>query len=241
MSTARNHSADGWRAARRRLSRIDPVLGGVIRATGPCTLVPSFTGAPFNHLTHAIAHQQLNGTAAKTILKRFLAIYGDAEHPTPEQVLTTDPRHLRAAGLSLGKIAAIRDLAAKVLDGTVPQVGIDLETLSDQEIIARLTAVRGIGPWTVQMMLMFQLGRVDVLPVDDFGVRQGFMLAYGLRSMPHPKALAIFAERWAPWRSIASWYLWRAVDLHREQRLPTPPQPPPWVRKPPKRRPRAKK
>jgi DNA-3-methyladenine glycosylase II len=236
MTASRRHSADGWRAARRRLCSIDPVLAGVIRATGPCTLVPGFTGAPFNHLTHAIAHQQLNGTAAKTILKRFLAIYGDAEHPTPEQVLTTDPRRLRAAGLSLGKIAAIRDLAAKVLDGTVPSRGIDLESLSDQEIIERLTAVRGIGPWTVQMMLMFQLGRVDVLPVDDFGVRQGFMLAYGLRSMPHPKAFAIFAERWAPWRSIASWYMWRAVDLHREQRLPTPPQPPPRVRKPAKRR-----
>ena len=144
-----------------------------------------------------------------------------------------NPAHFKSAGVFIH--------LAKVLDGTVPTRGADLESLSDQEIIARLTAVRGIGPWTVQMMLMFQLGRVDVLPVDDFGVRQGFMLAYGLRSMPHPQALAVFAERWAPWRSIASWYLWRAVDLHREQRLPAPPQPPPRVRKPPKRRPRAKK
>ena len=144
MSVSHDHSADGWRAARRRLSSVDPVLGGVIRATGPCTLIPGFTGAPFNHLTHAIAHQQLNGTAAKTILKRFLAIYGDAEHPTPEQVLTTDPRRLRAAGLSLGKIAAIRDLAARVLDGTVPTRGADLESLSDQEIIERLTTVRNV-------------------------------------------------------------------------------------------------
>lgn len=236
MSPGRDHSADRWRNARRRLGAADPVLAGIIRAYGPCTLEPGFSGAPFYHLTHAIAHQQLNGTAAKTILKRFLALFGDAVHPTPEQVLAANPRHLRGAGLSLGKIAAIRDLAAKVQNGTVPAHGADLQLLADQEIIDRLTAVRGIGPWTVQMMLMFQLGRPDVLPVDDFGVRQGFMLAYGLRSMPHPKALAIYGERWAPWRSIASWYLWRAVDLHRDKRLPAAPQPPPRIRKPARRR-----
>jgi DNA-3-methyladenine glycosylase II len=229
----------GWSSARRRLSDVDPVMAGIIRSFGPCRLEPEFPSPPFTHLTHAIAHQQLNGTAAKTILARFHALYPAADTPSPQNVLATDTARLRAVGLSSGKVAAIRDLAAKVLDGTVPRSGADLQTLTDEEIIERLTAVRGIGPWTVQMMLMFQLGRPDVLPVDDFGVRQGFMLAYGLRSMPHPKALAIFGERWAPWRSIAAWYLWRAVELHREQRLPAPPKPPPRVRRPPRRRRRA--
>lgn len=231
-----NHAALGWRRARRALSSGDPVLGAVIRAAGPCTLAPAFTGSPFSHLTHAITHQQLNGTAAKTILSRFLALYPDQQHPTPTQVLATNDRRLRAVGLSRGKIAAIRDLADKTIAGIVPDSPEVLNALTDSEIIARLTAVRGIGPWTVQMMLMFQLGRPDVLPIDDFGVRKGLQLAYGLRSMPHPRALAIFGERWAPWRSVAAWYLWRAVDLHREQRLPLAPQPPPRIRKPAKKR-----
>lgn len=230
--SAAEHSANGWRRARRLLSRRDPVLGAVIRATGPCTMMPSFPGSSFDHLTHAITHQQLNGTAAKTILKRFLALYPDVPHPTPAQVLATNSNKLRAVGLSHGKIAAIRDLAAKTIDGTVPESPLELTELPDEAIVARLTAVRGIGPWTVQMMLMFQLGRPDVLPIDDFGVRKGFQLAYGLRSMPHPKALAVFGARWAPWRSIAAWYMWRAMELHRDRRLPPPPQPPPRVRRP---------
>ncbi len=241
MKPATDPAANGWRNARRRLSVADPVLAAVIKAVGPCTLAPSFSGTPFSHLTHAIAHQQLNGTAANTILQRFLALYPQAAHPQPEQVLATDPAQLRGAGLSRGKIAAIFDLAARTLDGTVPANGTQLLSLSNEEIIDRLTQVRGIGPWTVQMMLMFQLGRPDVLPIDDFGVRSGFRLAYGLRTMPHPSALAGFGERWAPWRSVASWYLWRAVDLHREKKLPAAPKPPPRIRKPTQRRRLARK
>lgn len=236
MTAALDPAANGWRGARRRLSAADPVMAGVIAAAGPCRLVPHFSGTPFSHLIHAITHQQLNGTAANTILTRFLALYPDAPHPEPGQVLATDPQRLRSVGLSRGKIAAIRDLAEKTLDGTVPVDAGHFVALDNDAIVARLTQVRGIGPWTVQMMLMFQLGRHDVLPRDDFGVRNGFMLAYGLRKMPQPGALAVFAERWAPWRSIASWYLWRAVDLHRADRLPAAPKPPPRMRKPARRR-----
>jgi hypothetical protein len=128
---------------------------------------------------------------------------------------------LRAVGFSFSKIAALKDLATKTVAGIVPDRN-TLMDLEDAEIIARLTEVRGIGRWTVEMLLMFQLGRPDVLPVDDFGVRNGFRLAYGLRKMPAPKALAAYGERWAPHRSAAAWYLWRAVELKRAGSLPEP-------------------
>jgi DNA-3-methyladenine glycosylase II len=136
-------------------------------------------------------------------------------------VLQTPDERLRAVGLSFAKIASIKDLARKTLDGVVPPYEI-LHTLADDEIVARLTQVRGIGRWTVQMLLMFRLGRPDILPVDDFGVCNGFRLAYGLRGMPKPRALAEFGARWAPYRSVAAWYLWRAVDLHKAGKLPAP-------------------
>ena len=139
-------------------------------------------------------------------------------------MLDTPDDKLRAVGLSFAKIASIKDLARKTLDGVVPPSEI-LHTLADDEIIERLTQVRGIGRWTVEMMLMSRLGRPDVLPIDDFGVRNGFRLAYGLRGMPTPRALAEFGARWAPYRSVAAWYLWRAVDLHRAGKLPAPATP----------------
>lgn len=144
--------------------------------------------------------------------------------PTPQQVLAAPESTLRAAGFSFAKIASLRDLAAKTLDGTVPDHE-TLDALDDETIIERLTHVRGIGRWTVEMMLIFQLGRQDVLPVDDFGVRNGFRLAYGLRKMPAPKPLAAYGERWGPYRSAAAWYLWRAVELHRDGKLPPPHEP----------------
>lgn len=204
------------------LTSVDPVMGGVIKATGEYALEANLEGTPFLALARAIAHQQLNGTAANTILKRFIGSVGtDGAFPTPQQVLDAPEATLRAAGFSFAKIASLRDLATKTLEGIVP----DRETLvalSNDEIVERLTQVRGIGRWTVEMMLMFQLGRPDILPVDDFGVRNGFRLAYGMRKMPHPKALAAFGERWAPHRSAAAWFLWRAVELHRAGTLPVP-------------------
>jgi DNA-3-methyladenine glycosylase II len=207
------------------LTTVDPVMAGVIKATGEYGMTANLEGTPFLALARAIAHQQLNGTAANTILNRFINTVGtNGEFPTPQQVLDAPEATLRAAGFSFAKIASLRDLAAKTIEGVVP----DRETLlllSNDEIVERLTQVRGIGRWTVEMMLMFQLGRPDILPIDDFGVRNGFRLAYGLRKMPHPKALALFGERWSPHRSAAAWYLWRAVELHKAGTLPVPTEP----------------
>ena len=207
------------------LTSVDHVMGGVIAASGALAMEANLEGAPFLALARAIAHQQLNGTAANTILKRFVDTVGtNGQFPTPQQVLDAPQTTLRAAGFSFAKIASLRDLATKTIEGIVPDRD-TLLALGNDEIVERLTTVRGIGRWTVEMMLMFQLGRPDILPVDDFGVRNGFRLAYGLRKMPHPKALALFGERWSPHRSAAAWYLWRVVELHRAGTLPKPKEP----------------
>lgn len=212
-------------AFKRRLAKVDPVLANVMRAAGKFTHVPNAEHTPFHALARAIAHQQLNGIAAETIFGRFCGLYattqGEAALLEARLVLDTPDDKLRAVGLSFAKIAGIKDLARKTLDGVVPPYEI-LHTLADEEIIERLTQVRGIGRWTVEMLLMFRLGRPDVLPIDDYGVRNGFRLAYGLRGLPTPRALAEFGARWAPYRSVAAWYLWRAVDLHKVGKLPAP-------------------
>jgi DNA-3-methyladenine glycosylase II len=205
------------------LSAADPVLAGLIRAVGPCSLEPPSECHPFQALAQAIAHQQLNGIAANTILKRFIEGCGRGAFPTPQMVLAASARSLRAAGFSFAKVAALRDLADKTLAALVPEAAV-LLTLGDEEIVTRLTQVRGIGRWTVEMMLMFRLGRPDVLPVDDFGVRSGFRAAYGLRKLPRPQVLAAWGERWRPYRSTAAWYLWRALELERAGQLPPPAQ-----------------
>lgn len=210
-------------AFKRRLAKVDPVLANLMRAAGKFTHVPNAQHTPFHALARAIAHQQLNGIAAESIFGRFTGLYSTALLEA-EMVIATPDDKLRAVGLSFAKIASIKDLAAKTIAGTVPPYEI-LHTLESEEIIGRLTQVRGIGRWTVEMMLMSRLGRPDVLPIDDFGVRNGFRLAYGLRGMPTPRALAEFGARWAPFRSVAAWYLWRAVDLHRAGKLPTPATP----------------
>src|SRR6516225_7156488 len=203
------------------LARADPVLGGLIRAVGPCRLAPEGDCHPFQTLARAIAHQQLNGTAANTILGRLVDSCGAGSFPTPEQVLRAPAESLRAAGFSFAKVAALRDLAEKTLAAVVPDAATLLQ-LSDEEIVTRLTQVRGIGRWTVEMLLVFQLGRPDVLPVDDFGVRSGFQAAYGLSRMPRPRVLAAWGERWKPYRTTAAWYLWRALELKRAGTLPAP-------------------
>jgi DNA-3-methyladenine glycosylase II len=219
-------TAAEFAAFRRWLAKVDPVLAGLIRAVGRFTHTPNADHTPFHALARAIAHQQLNGTAAESIFGRFVNLYAKdgaaAALLEAELVLETPDEKLRAVGLSFAKIASIKDLAAKTIAGTVPPYEI-LHTLADDEIIERLTQVRGIGRWTVEMLLMFRLGRPDILPIDDFGVRNGFRLAYGLRGMPTPRALAEYGARWAPYRSVAAWYLWRAVDLHKAGKLPAPP------------------
>ncbi len=203
--------------ARRHLSG-DPVMRRLMRLAGPCTIKPVRGRTPYEALLRAVAHQQLTGKAAGTILGRFFALYGDGRLPAPEELLATPDDALRAAGFSRAKAASLKDIAAKTLDGTIPDRR-RLARLSSEAIIERLTAVRGIGRWSVEMFLMFTLARPDVLPVDDYGIRNGYRLAYRKRSLPSAKALDDFGRRWAPYRTTASWYLWRAVDLSREGRL----------------------
>ena len=201
----------------KHLSKSDPVLRRIIRAHGACDLVPEKSRSPFQSLAQAIAHQQLNGTVAQTILGRFIKLFPGRKFPRPEDLASVSDEAIRAAGFSFAKIAALRDLAAKSLDGTVPSSRI-ITKLDDAEIIARLTEVRGVGRWTVEMLLIFQLGRPDVLPADDFGVRNGFRVAYGRDEMPKPKELLAHGERWRPHRTVAAWYLWRAADAAKEKK-----------------------
>ncbi len=195
----------------RHLAAVDPALGEVIRRVGPCALKPR-KRTPFEALVKSVTYQQLNGTAAATIFGRFVALYPDSRFPTPEQVLATPEERLRSAGLSRAKAAAIRDIADKTISGVVPD-GRAIRKMADAEIIERLTAVRGVGPWTVEMLLIFTLGRPDVLPVTDYGIRKGFAQVYHWKELPSPKELVAAGEKWRPHRTTAAWYLWRSLDL----------------------------
>lgn len=198
--------------AARHLSKIDPDLGRVIKATGPVLLVPDEARPPFYALLRAIAHQQLSGRAAETIMGRFHNLFPDVAHPTPDQVLAVEDLVLRGVGFSRPKIRYIKDLAARALAGSVPTHD-EVLKLADEELIERLTAIKGIGRWTVEMLLIFKLGRMDVLPIHDLGIQKGFMVTYRKRRLPRPETILKYGDRWRPYRTIASWYLWRAVDL----------------------------
>jgi DNA-3-methyladenine glycosylase II len=173
--------------------------------------MPSLTLRPFDALAESIAYQQLNGKAAATIWGRVRALYPRRKYLDPKLILRTSDETLRAAGLSRSKVAALKDLAAKTIDGTVPSAGA-LAKMSDEEIIERLVSVRGIGRWTVEMLLLFDLGRPDVWPVHDYGVRKGFAKTFRRRKLPTPKQLMKLGEKWRPYRSTAAWYFWRALD-----------------------------
>ena len=203
-------------AALKYLADVDPVMARLIREIGPCELAPETWRSPFQSLVQAVAHQQLNGTAANTILTRFKKLFPGRKFPRPEDIATVTDEQIRACGFSFAKIRAIRDIAEKTLSGVVP-TSRQIVKLSDDEIIERLTEVRGVGRWTVEMLLIFQLGRTDVLPVDDFGVRNGFRIAYKQRTMPKPKALLAHGRRWRPHGTTAAWYLWRAADAARKK------------------------
>jgi DNA-3-methyladenine glycosylase II len=194
--------------ATRHLAK-DPVLRRVIKRHGPCALVPRNL-SPYESLVRAIAHQQLHGKAAESILARFVALNGGVRYPTPSEVLALRPAAMRRCGFSAAKVKAIRDIARHAKKGVVPTKRACM-TLSDEALIERLTAIWGVGRWTVEMLLIFTLGREDVLPVDDFGVREGFRRAYGMKKQPTPKALREFGTRWAPYRSVAAWYFWRVA------------------------------
>ena len=190
----------------------DKTLAKLIRRAGPCRLKPKKRRSPFQALVQSVAYQQLHGTAAAAILGRVKALYPGRTFPRPEDLLATPDEDLRRAGLSRAKVEAIKDIAAKTLEGIVPGSR-EITRMSNEEIIERLTAVRGVGPWTIEMLLIFTLGRPDVLPVTDYGVRRGFALTYGWKELPRPKELLEFGERWRPHRSTAAWYFWRAAEL----------------------------
>ncbi len=195
------------------LKNADPKMAALIERVGPCRMQIRHHHSIFYTLMRAITYQQLAGAAAAKILARVeQCCSGNGTQPTPEQVLAASDEVLRAAGLSRNKMAAIRDLAAKTLDGTVPQLRA-IRSMADEEIIERITEVRGIGRWTVEMLLMFRLGRMDVLPVDDYGVRKGAQVTYRMRALPDKKRLTKVAERWRPWRTVGSWYMWRAAEI----------------------------
>lgn len=189
----------------------EPRFAPVVARAGPCTLRRNRAFSAFASVASAIVGQQLSPAAAKTIEGRIPRLFGRADFPSPEEVLAAPPELLRSAGLSGMKVAALRDLAAKVKDGTVPSSD-RLHRMDDEEVVAALTAVRGVGRWTAEMLLIFDLGRLDVLPLGDYGVRRGAGLLFGLRTTPDEKRLARLGAAWRPWRTVASWYLWRRID-----------------------------
>ncbi|MDR3533064.1 MAG: DNA-3-methyladenine glycosylase 2 family protein [Rhodopila sp.] len=199
----------------RHLSR-DSRFAALIGRVGPPRLDVQRQRSPYEALVRAIAHQQLHGRAAEAILARFAALFPGDRFPDPDAVLATADTALRGCGFSSGKITAIRDICAKALDGTVPTRSQSYR-LTDEALIERLTTIRGVGRWTVEMLLIFTLGRPDVLPVDDFGVREGYRVLHKLEVQPKPKLLGEIGLAWAPHRSLATWYLYRAAEEAKRQ------------------------
>jgi DNA-3-methyladenine glycosylase II len=192
------------------LAKLDPRLGELIKRVGPCRIVPEKMQSPFEALARAIVYQQLTGKAAATILGRVRDLF-PRRRLHPDGILAASHETLRGAGLSRAKTAALKDLAEKTQMGVVPTLRV-LQAMGDDEIVERLTEIRGIGRWTVEMLLIFRLGRQDVLPAGDYGVRKGFARLYKKRELPSERELLAYGERWRPYRAIASWYLWRAND-----------------------------
>ncbi|HXX71164.1 MAG TPA: DNA-3-methyladenine glycosylase [Candidatus Acidoferrum sp.] len=194
------------------LSRVDKRLAGLMQRVGTFQLRLDECDSVYESLLEAIMHQSIAGKAAQAIFQRIRALGSNGNCPTPEQLLRVSTRTLRRCGLSNAKVAAVRDLAQKTLDGVVPTLA-QAEKMSDQELVDRLVSVRGIGAWTVEMFLIFRLGRPDVLPIHDYGVQKGYAITYRKRAIPRPQELLQFGERWRPYRTVASWYMWRAVHL----------------------------
>src|SRR5437667_694939 len=201
--------------AHQHLSASDPRMATLITRSRRYDIAPLVSIRPFDALAESIAYQQLSGRAAAAIWSRVRALYPKGKRLDPQKILATPDDTFRAAGLSRAKIAALKDLAAKTIDGTVPSARA-LSRMSDDEIVARLITVRGVGRWTVEMLLLFDLGRPDVWPVHDYGVRKGFAKTFGRRKLPTPKELMKFGERWRPYRSALAWYCWRALDVERQ-------------------------
>lgn len=194
--------------ARRALVRRDATLGAVIRRVGACGLAPR--GDPYRYLVRSVLYQQITGRAAQAIEARLRGAFG-GRIPAPARLRAADAEQLRSCGLSRQKVASLHAIAAAFDDGLLDARR--LRRLDDDAVVAAVTVVRGVGPWTAHMLLMFSLGRPDVLPVGDYGVRKGAMTLYALPALPTARELEELAEAWRPWRSVASWYLWRALEL----------------------------
>jgi DNA-3-methyladenine glycosylase II len=197
--------------AMQHLSAIDEKLAELISNTVPFQTDSDQLQSPYEALLESIAYQSISGKAAATIFGRIKTLSGHGRAPSPEQMLKIRKAVLRKAGLSGAKVLAMKDLAQKTIDGVVPTLE-QAEKLSDEELVERLVSVRGIGAWTVEMFLIFRLGRPDVLPIHDLGVKKGWSVTYGKKHMPKPKELLKFGERWRPYRTVASWYMWRAFE-----------------------------
>jgi DNA-3-methyladenine glycosylase II len=212
MKAAARRSTKKLKPAEQHLSGTDPRFAALIARVRPYDVAVQPLVRPFDALAESIAYQQLSGKAAATIFGRVRALYPKRKWLDPKLVLATPDEKLRACGLSRSKTAALKDLAAKTLDGTVP-TGRALLRMTDDEIIARLTTVRGIGRWTVEMLLLFDLARPDIWPVADYGVQKGFAKTFGRKKLPTPKQFLKIGEKWRPYRSVAAWYFWRALDV----------------------------
>ena len=197
------------RLAMDTLAAKDPQLARLIKETEEFRIEADGSGSPYEALLEAIAYQSISGKAAATIYGRIKALSAAGRAPTPQEMLKLRKPVLRKAGLSGAKVLAMKDLAQKTIDGVVPTLE-QAEKLTDEELVERLVSVRGIGAWTVEMFLIFRLGRPDVLPIHDLGVKKGWSITYGKKHMPKPKELLAFGERWRPYRTVASWYMWRA-------------------------------
>jgi DNA-3-methyladenine glycosylase II len=214
-------------AAHAHLSAKDKRLARLILKNGEYKFKLDTCDSVYESLLEAIVYQSISGKAAAKIYSRIKALGTGGACPTPQEILGASVQTLREAGLSRAKAAAMHDLAQKTIEGVVPTL-VEAHGLSDAELVERLVSVRGIGAWTVEMFLMFRLGRPDVLPIHDYGVQKGFALTYGKKFIPKPRELAAFGERWRPYRSIASWYMWRAIEHYGKRRKVT--------KEPPKKR-----
>jgi DNA-3-methyladenine glycosylase II len=204
-------SPEGYARARRLLMRRDPVLGALIKTLGPCLMADRQRKDHLTALVGAIVSQQLSTKAAATIFGRFVGLFPDNQIPGPAAIVAIDDARLRSVGLSGQKVSYLRDLCARLEDG---RLNLDeLDALGDEEVIARLIAVKGFGRWTAEMFLMFRLHRPDVLPVGDLGIVTAVQRLYGLRKRPDPKRLTKMGESWRPYRSVASWYLWQSLKV----------------------------
>jgi 3-methyladenine DNA glycosylase/8-oxoguanine DNA glycosylase len=193
------------------LAATDPVMSKLIKHIGSINLKPR-RHPPFQSIIHAIIHQQLSGNVARAIFNRFVALSKNGKFPTPEEIINMDSETMRGAGLSRAKVIYVKSVADMALNGSIPSLK-ECDKLSDAELKERLIKIKGVGPWTVEMLLIFNLGRLDVLPIHDLGVRKGFQLAYKKRKLPTPEQLERFGRKWKPYRTIATLYLWGAADF----------------------------